>query len=77
MSVPQYIAAQVGSAVNTYAATNIPGVAAGALKQVGGFLRYSNTAFRWAVVICALHCQVVPTWMPGRWEALIAPVLCM
>lgn len=42
MSVPQYIATQVGNAVNTYAATNIPGVAGGALKQVGGFLRYSE-----------------------------------
>jgi predicted porin len=42
MSVPQYIATQVGTAVNTYAAANIPAVAAGALKQVGGFLRYSE-----------------------------------
>lgn len=30
------------AAVNTYAAANIPGVAAGALKQIGGFLRYSE-----------------------------------
>ena len=45
-NVPAYVAAQAQAAgvaaVNTYAAANIPGVAAGALKQIGGFLRYSE-----------------------------------
>lgn len=41
-TVPAYIASQVTAAVNTYSAANIPSVAAGALKQVGGFLRYSE-----------------------------------
>ena len=38
----QLVTQRVGAAVNSYAAANIPGVAAGALKQVGGFLRYSE-----------------------------------
>lgn len=42
LTVQQYVAGQVGAAVNSYAAANIPAVAGGALKQVGGFLRYSE-----------------------------------
>jgi predicted porin len=42
MTVPQYIASEVGKTVTSYGAANIPGVAAGALKQIGGFLRYSE-----------------------------------
>lgn len=38
----RYVTQAVGSAVNTYAASAIPGVAAGALKTMGGFLRYSE-----------------------------------
>ena len=38
----QYVTQAVGTAVNAYGAANIPGVAAGALKQMGGFLRYSE-----------------------------------
>jgi len=49
-NVPAYVAAQAAAAgqaagaaaANTYAQANIPSVAAGALKQVGGFLRYSE-----------------------------------
>lgn len=38
----QYTMNAVGQAVNTYAASNIPGIASGALKTMGGFLRYSQ-----------------------------------
>jgi predicted porin len=38
----QYVTQAVGAAVGAYGAANIPGIAAGALKQVGGFLRYSE-----------------------------------
>ncbi|MEG0053550.1 MAG: porin [Comamonas sp.] len=41
-TVTQYVTSQVTSAVSSYGNANIPAVAAGALKQVGGFLRYSE-----------------------------------
>jgi len=38
----QYVANAVGTAVNAYGASAIPGIATGALKTAGGFLRYSE-----------------------------------
>lgn len=38
----RFVQQQVGAAVSTYGASAIPGVAGGALKTVGGFLRYSE-----------------------------------
>lgn len=38
----QFVTRAIGAAVNAYGATAIPGVAGGALKQMGGFLRYSE-----------------------------------
>lgn len=42
LTVSDYVAAQVGRAVGAYGASAIPGVASGALKTMGGFLRYSE-----------------------------------